>query len=93
MLDVDFAVNTIEKERADDLAGFMNGKNYGRARVDGDAELYWVIVIVSMPITQHVLCTVSGFMVCLSRLFGAEHDGWGSVTPNKDPFVETQREG
>ena len=80
--DVDFAFKTVEKERADDLAEFVNGKNFGRATVSGDAELYWVIVILSMPITQHVLCSISGFMVCLSRLLGVEYDGWGSVTAN-----------
>lgn len=77
--DVDFAFKTADKQRADDLCEYINGKNFGKAHVRGGDDLYWVIVIVHMPITQNVICSVSGFMVCLSRLFQVDFDGWGSV--------------
>jgi hypothetical protein len=78
--DVDFAFKAVEKENAEDLCAFINGKNFGKASVtQADGGLYWVIVVIHMPITQNVVCSVSGFMVCLGRLFRVEYDGWGSV--------------
>ena len=79
--DVDFAFKTADKEKAEGLSEFINGKNYGRSRVEhkDDDDLFWVFVVVHMPITQNVLCSISGFMVCLGRLFKVEYDGWGSV--------------
>jgi hypothetical protein len=76
--DVDFAFKTQDKEKADDLREYIAGKNFGAPQVrGGDVGNYWVIVIIHMPINQHLLCCVSGFMVCLSRLFQVEYDGWG----------------
>ena len=80
--DVDFAFKTSERERAQDLCEFINSKNFAKAHVNApqaSEEPYWVIAIIHMPITQNLLCSVSGFMVCLSRLFQVEYDGWGSV--------------
>lgn len=78
--EVDFAFESDERERADDFAEFVNGKSYGKATVreiaDGD---FQVIILITMPITQHVIGCVSGFMLCLSRLFQIEYLGWGSV--------------
>lgn len=84
--DVDFAFKTPQEENARDLAEFINGKSFGSATVrdDGDG-LYWVLVVIEMPITQHVVQCISGFMLCLSRLFQVEYDGWGSVTQPKEP--------
>jgi hypothetical protein len=79
--DVDFAFKTSDKIRAQDLCEYINGKNFGIARVDlkKDIDQVWVFVIIHMPINQHIVGCVSGFMVCLSRLFQVEFDGWGSV--------------
>ena len=79
--DVDFAFKTSDESRAKDLCEFINGKNFGKARVQEPSEdgIWWVISVIHMPITQNVLCSVSGFMVCLSRLFQVEFDGWGSL--------------
>jgi hypothetical protein len=78
--EVDFAFESGEKQRADDFADFVNGKSYGKAAVskitDGQ---FQVLVLITMPITQHLISCVSGFMVCLSRLFQIEYLGWGSV--------------
>jgi hypothetical protein len=77
---VDFAFRTNDKENADDLCAYINGKNFGKASVTrADDGLYWVIVVIQMPITQNLVCSVSAFMVCLGRLFRVEYDGWGSV--------------
>jgi hypothetical protein len=77
---VNFDFVTAERERADDFAAFVNGKSYGVATVSdyGQGE-FLIVVLITMPITQNVLCSVSGFMLCLSQLFGIDYSGWGSV--------------
>jgi hypothetical protein len=78
--EVDFAFETNEKERAEDFAEFVNGKNYGKADVSEIApNQFRVLVPITMPVTQHLVCSVSGFMLCLSRLFQIDYQGWGSV--------------
>jgi hypothetical protein len=88
--DVDFAFRTKDNTKANDLCEFINGKNFGRAHLsqkEGD-DLIWVIVIIHMPITQNVIGSISGFMVCLSRIFQVDFDGWGSVI-QPDPGLAT----
>jgi hypothetical protein len=81
--DVDFTFKTGDGRKAKELSEFINGKNFGISTVhSGDDGLLWVIVAIHMPITQHLLCSVSGFMVCLGGLFQVEYDGWGSVIQN-----------
>jgi hypothetical protein len=78
--EVDFAFETSDRRRADDFAEFVNGKNYGRAATSKIADgQFRVLVLITMPITQHLIGSVSGFMLCLSRLFQIEYLGWGSV--------------
>ena len=78
--EVDFAFETADRKRADDLAGFVNGKSYGKATVSKITnDNFRVLVLIPMPITQHLIGCVSGFMLCLSRLFQIEYLGWGSV--------------
>ena len=83
---VDFAFKTGDRERADDFAEFVNGKSYGTAAVrkitDGD---FQVLVLITMPITQQLIGCVSGFMLCLSRLFQIDYLGWGSVVQKPKP--------
>jgi hypothetical protein len=78
--DVDFAFKTLDEKRARDLAEYINGKSFGAASVRGGEDgVFWILVVISMPITQQVLNCTSAFMLCLSRLFQVEYDGWGSV--------------
>jgi len=78
--EVDFAFETGDRQRADDFAEYVNGKSYGRAAVSTVTEgNFRVLVLITMPITQNVIGCVSGFMVCLSRLFQIDYLGWGSV--------------
>jgi hypothetical protein len=78
--EVDFSFETQERDRAKDFAEFVNGKQYGVAKItkleDGQ---FRVLVLITMPITQHLICSVSGFVVCLSRLFQVDYQGWGSI--------------
>jgi hypothetical protein len=77
---VDFAFESFERERAEDFAQFVRGKSYGTAEVSEiEPGRFRILVLITMPINQHVICSVSGFMACLSRLFQIEYQGWGSV--------------
>ena len=78
--EVDFAFETGDRQRADDFAEFVKGKSYGTAAVNEITDGHFrVLVLVTMPITQHLIGCVSGFMLCLSRLFQIDYLGWGSV--------------
>jgi hypothetical protein len=80
--EVDFAFESAERENAEDLAEFVNGKQYGVAKVtELDDGRFRILVFITMPITQHLICSVSGFMLCLSRVFLVDYQGWGSVIP------------
>jgi hypothetical protein len=46
----------------------------GTKIADGD---FHVLVLITMPITQHLIGCVSGLMVCLSRLFQIDYLGLG----------------
>lgn len=77
---VDFAFKTADRQRADDFAEFVNGKSYGTAAVSKITDGHFrILVLITMPITQHLIGCVSGFMLCLSRLFQIDYLGWGSV--------------
>ncbi len=81
--DVDFAFKTEDKGRAQALCDLVNEKNFGKATINyGDGGTSWVMVVIYMPVTQHLLCSVSAFMACLGSLFQVEYDGWGSVIQN-----------
>ena len=77
--EVDFSFFTTDREKAEALAEFVAGNQYGGVRVVPEALGYRVLVLIEMPITQHVICSVSGMMECLSTLFKVDYDGWGSV--------------
>jgi hypothetical protein len=66
------------------VASFINDHGSGVASVN-DPEGLAVLVVIRMPIDQSVILSVSGFMVCLSRLFGLEYDGWGCVAQATRP--------
>jgi hypothetical protein len=77
--EVDFAFETGDRVRANDFAEYVNGKSYGKAAVSMITDDHFrVLVLITMPITQHLIGCVSGFMLCL-RLFEIEYLGWGSV--------------
>ena len=78
--EVDFAFETAERQRAEDFAEFVTGKSYGTAELSEiEPGQFRIIVLIIMPISQHLINSVSGFMLCLSRLFQINYCGWGSV--------------
>ncbi|GAB2180867.1 hypothetical protein DLREEDagrD3_10900 [Denitratisoma sp. agr-D3] len=77
--DVDFVLRTKEKEKAETISLFVQDNQYGVPRIEEVEGDFRIVVTIHMPITQQVLCSVSGLMGCLSEIFGAEYDGWGCV--------------
>ncbi len=76
---VDFLLRAPTAQKASVVASFINDNRYGVATASEDESGHIVLVIIEMPISQHVLCSVSGLMACISVIFGVEYDGWGCV--------------
>lgn len=76
---VDFLLRAATAEKALIVADFINDNRYGVATATSAEDDHRVAVMIEMPITQHLLCSVSGLMACISKIFDVEYDGWGSV--------------
>lgn len=75
--DVDFLFYCPNEEKAELVAAFINDHQYGVATAshkNGESTLQ---VVINMPIQQHIILSVSGFMTCLAELYGLDFDGWG----------------
>ncbi|WP_175912697.1 ribonuclease E inhibitor RraB [Burkholderia sp. BCC1640] len=77
--DVDFLLRAPSAEKASIVAGFINDYQFGQALVQQSDGEYSVLVVLHMPIQQHNILSVSGFMTCVCALFGLDYDGWGCV--------------
>jgi hypothetical protein len=77
--EVDFLLRAPSEGKAQLVADFINDCRYGKATAISDDSGHRISVRIVMPITQHIICSVSGFMACLSKLYELEYDGWGSV--------------
>ena len=72
-----------ERAQAETVSSLIQDNQYGIPRIEDAETDFRIIVTVSMPTTQQVLCSVSGLMACLSEIFGIEYDGWGCVIQNR----------
>jgi len=81
--DVDFLLLAPSSEKAELLRDFINDHQYGVASLNDAKQPHGVQVVVSMPIEQNVICSVSGFMACLAKLFACEYDGWGCLVQKR----------
>jgi hypothetical protein len=79
--DLDFLLLSPNREQADLVASFVTDNRYGVATVEAepDSTRWRVLVVVHAPATEHVVCSLSGLMVCIAELFKLEYDGWGCV--------------
>ena len=73
--EVDFLLCAPTAEKAELVASFINDNRYGSATATTDEDGHRVSVVIIMPITQPVLCSVSGLMACISVIFDLEYDG------------------
>ena len=77
--DVEFLLRAPSAEKATTVASFINDYQYGVATAQDLEDSPSVLVVVHMPIEQHTIQSVSGFMACVCELFGLDYDGWGCV--------------
>ena len=77
--DVDFLLISRDEAQANLVRDFVNDNQYGVATVQTNEDGFGILVVVHMAPQQHVLCSVSALMVCISELFNIEYDGWGCV--------------
>ena len=75
--DVDFTLYAKDKEKGELVASFINDNNYGKATYEEIEVSHRITVVINMPSTQNLLCSVSGLMTCLAALYDLEYDGWG----------------
>ncbi|MFD2232156.1 ribonuclease E inhibitor RraB [Alkalimarinus sediminis] len=80
--DVDFVLYATDEEKADTVSSFINDNRYGQASYTENEDKFRIIVVVNMPSTQNLICSVSGLMTCIGELFGVEYDGWGCTLEN-----------
>jgi hypothetical protein len=83
--EVEFLLRAPSADKARTVASFINDYQYGVATPQDLEASPSVLVVVDMPVEQHVLHSVSGFMACICQLFGLEHDGWGCVVQTAHP--------
>lgn len=81
--DLDFVLYAKDEVRAKLVANFINDNHYGKPsiqHIDSRREFGWrLTVVIYSPTTENVVQTLSGFMVCLSKLYDLDYDGWGCV--------------
>jgi len=84
--DVDFVLYAKDEEKAKLVASFITDYRYGRPvveRVEHHGVVSWrLLVTIHTPTTENVVMTLSAFMVCLSKLYDLDYDGWGSTIHN-----------
>jgi len=78
--EVDFHFRCPNSEKAHLVAGFINDYSFGHATANDDNTIH---VLINMPVEQHIITPVSGFMLCLAELYGIEFDGWGCVAQSQ----------
>ena len=75
---VDFVMYGSTKKQVELVASFITDFCYGVPQIKKSEKRHMLTVTIEMPTTQHVLCSVSGFMACLASIYDLEYDGWES---------------
>jgi hypothetical protein len=80
--DIDFVLYAKDKEKAELVASFVTDYRYGRPSLEGHIEergdYSWrLLITIHSPTSENVVMTLSAFMVCLSKLYDLDYDGWG----------------
>jgi hypothetical protein len=76
---VDFVFVTPAKEIAEELVAYVGEGHFGEPQTAALEDGFRVVVTCKMPVSESVLCCVSGLMACVATLFKVHYDGWGCV--------------
>ena len=82
--ELDFVLRAKTEERARLVRDFVIDNMYGRPSIErinsDDGSVSWQLVVaIHASARPEVVCTLSAFMVCLSKIYDLEYDGWGCV--------------
>lgn len=81
--DLEFVLYAKSGEKAELVASFVLDNRYGRPsveRIEHEGTALWrILITIHAPATEHVVHTLSAFMLCLANLYDLEYDGWGCV--------------
>lgn len=77
--EVDFTLYAKDQDKGQLVTDFINDNKYGVATYQEINSNHRITVVINMPITQNLICSVSGLMTCLAALYDLEYDGWGCV--------------
>jgi hypothetical protein len=82
--DLEFVLYAKTVERAELVRDFITDNGYGRPTIremtgGNNGKTWRLLVAIRAPATEHVACSLSGFMACLSKLYDLEYDGWGCL--------------
>jgi len=79
--DVDFYFTAEDMDTAKTVAGFIEDFNYGKATVrKREDKNFDIKVVISTPINQNIIGPISSFMVVVANAFGANYEGFGSMS-------------
>ena len=82
--DVYFLFRCTSKEKAGRAASFINDYQYGVATTLCEDDKNTIRVIINMPIQQHIILSVAGFMTCLAELHSIGLEEWGCVAQSQN---------
>jgi len=80
--DIDFILYAGDASKADTVSSFINDNQYGNASFEEVDGKYRILVVLHMQATQNLICSVSGLMTCIAKIFQVDYDGWGCVLQN-----------
>ena len=78
---IDFVLYAKDEEKAKLVASFVTDYRYGKPaiqRVEHNGVASWrLLITIHTPMSENIVMTLSAFMVCLSKLYDLDYDGWG----------------
>lgn len=80
--DVEYVLIARTRDRAEQVADFLRRQCEARAIVREFDSEFTILVTIHMPVRRQIALSVSGFMVCVCRMYGLEYDGWSCVPQN-----------
>jgi hypothetical protein len=85
---VEFIFYTKDEKKAEIVSSFISDNRYATATYAKLESNFRILAVSHMPINQNIICSVSGLMTCIAKLFNVEYDGWGSAIPKTAQQVD-----